>query len=178
MEEQFKDFEFDGMKYKVGNFGTVYGTRFKRPLKQRINGDGYLTVTLGKLKGKRTSIAVHRLVAMLFVPNDDPDNKKEVNHIDYNRQNPRYDNLEWITHVDNIRHSSNAGRFSDSKKGIKNGRSKYSEEEVLKIRELYKLGYTVMDIVKEFYPELNSKERHNKWSTIKRIVTNECYNDI
>ena len=88
MEEQFKDFEFDGMKYKVGNFGTVYGTRFKRPLKQRINRDGYLEVTLGKLENKRTSIAVHRLVAMLFVFNDDPDNKKEVIHIDYNTQNP------------------------------------------------------------------------------------------
>ena len=34
-EEIFKDYEFDEMNYRVGNLGTVYGTRFLRPLKDR-----------------------------------------------------------------------------------------------------------------------------------------------
>lgn len=106
--EEFKDFIFNGIKYKVGNFGTIIGA--KGELKQRTNEDGYLIVTLGR-KNNRRGFSVHRLVAMCFVSNDDPENKTEVNHIDYNRQNPRYDNLEWVSHIDNIRHSVNGGRY-------------------------------------------------------------------
>lgn len=48
-------------------------------------------------------LGVHRLVALAFIPN--PDNLSEVNHKDYDRTNPSVDNLEWISHVDNIRYS-------------------------------------------------------------------------
>lgn len=48
---------------------------------------------------------VHRLVAFAFIENDDPINKTEVNHKDYNRINNRVENLEWISHADNVRYS-------------------------------------------------------------------------
>lgn len=35
----------------------------------------------------------------------------EVNHIDYNRENYSADNLEWITHNQNIKHSVNGGKY-------------------------------------------------------------------
>ena len=102
-EEIFKDFVYDNMEYKVGNFGTIYGTRFSRPLKQRLNGDGYLEVTMGREKGKRTTFRVHRLVATLFVPN--PNNYTEVNHKDYNRLNNCVENLEWVSSSQNKQHA-------------------------------------------------------------------------
>ena len=175
-EEIFKDFTYDEMNYKVGNFGTIYGTRFKRPLKQRLNKDGYLEVTLGREKGKRTTFRVHRLVATLFVPN--PNNYTEINHKDYNRANPRYDNLEWITHKQNIKHSSEKGRYIDCKIGLKNGRSKYTKEEVYKIRNLYDEGKSIMEIIKIMYPSLNFKERRSIWNGIKSIATRKSYNNI
>lgn len=177
MEEIFKEFNYDGITYQIGNLGTIYGIRFKRPLKQRLNKDGYLEVTLGKFKSKRTTFKVHRLVALLFVPN--PNNLPEVNHKDYDRQNARWDNLEWTTHIDNVRYSSQNKRYSKNKEGIKNGRSKYSEDEIKMIRNLFTEGYSVMEIIKKLYPNLSYKERKNKhWSTIKRIVSNEVYKNI
>ena len=175
-EEMFKEFIYDQMKYRVGNFGTIYGTRFKRPLKQRINKDGYLEVTLGRANGKRTTFRVHRLVALLFVPN--PNDYEEVNHKDYNRANPRYDNLEWVTHEQNVKYSSNNGKYSKSKIGLKNGKSKYSKEQVYEIRDLYEQGKSIMEIIKIIHPKLNYKERKNIWNTIKAIAIKKSYSNI
>jgi hypothetical protein len=46
---------------------------------------------------------IHRLVAYAFCPN--PLNKPEVNHKDHNKNNYHADNLEWVTHAENM-HSS------------------------------------------------------------------------
>jgi hypothetical protein len=48
---------------------------------------------------------LHRLVACLFVENDNPLEKTEVNHINGIRTDNRAENLEWVSHADNIRHS-------------------------------------------------------------------------
>src|SRR5690606_3541376 len=45
--------------------------------------------------------AIHRLVAMAYVPN--PNNKPEVDHIDNDPDNNHYTNLQWVTHQENIR---------------------------------------------------------------------------
>ena len=165
-KEIFKDFEFDSMYYKIGNFGTIYGVR-GRPLKQRLNNDGYLMVTLGREKGKRTSFPVHRLVAILFVPN--PNHYPEVNHKDYNRSNPRYDNLEWTTHKNNINYSSDEGRYKGNSEGSKNGRSTFVEKDVIEIRRLYNEGYKVFELAKMF---------NSKWSTIDNIVKRNIWKHI
>lgn len=74
----------------------------------RENHDGYHVVSLKCELGWR-SIGVHRLVATAFIPRDDPD-RNEVNHIDFNRKNNHYKNLEWVTHKENVAYSVNAGR--------------------------------------------------------------------
>ena len=48
---------------------------------------------------------VHRLVAIAFVDNDDPQNKTIVNHIDGNKSNNNADNLEWVTQAGNVAHA-------------------------------------------------------------------------
>lgn len=49
---------------------------------------------------------------MAFLENDDPDHKLEVNHIDYDRTNNVYTNLEWCTHQENVAHSAKVGKYS------------------------------------------------------------------
>ena len=120
MEEVWKDIAGYEGYYQVSNFGNVRAlertilksngivyVRKAREMAKTLNTDGYPTVKLSKNdKGER--IAVHRLVALAFIPN--PNRLPEINHIDFNRQNARVDNLEWVSHKDNILYTINAGR--------------------------------------------------------------------
>jgi len=48
----------------------------------------------------------HKLVALTFLyPTDGNIKNKVVNHIDENKQNNSVENLEWLSHTENIAHS-------------------------------------------------------------------------
>ena len=46
------------------------------------------------------------LIAVVFIKNDDPLNKTEVNHLDLNPLNNAIDNLEWCTKEHNMKYST------------------------------------------------------------------------
>ena len=54
-------------------------------------------------QNKRKSMELSRLVALTYLPN--PENKKEVNHIDGNKYNNHLTNLEWNTIKENRDHA-------------------------------------------------------------------------
>lgn len=60
---------------------------------------GYLAVCLSK-NGKWHCYLAHRLVAQTFIPN--PENLKDVNHINEVKTDNRLENLEWLSHKDNM----------------------------------------------------------------------------
>ncbi|KAK8882929.1 hypothetical protein M9Y10_045575 [Tritrichomonas musculus] len=58
--------------------------------------NGYIQVSLnGKTYRK------HRLIAEQFIPNDDPEHKTQVDHINHDRTDYHIDNLRWVTHSEN-----------------------------------------------------------------------------
>lgn len=69
--------------------------------------DGYLIVNLNK-NNKCYKKKIHRLVAEVFISN--PENKPQVNHIDENKQNNCYLNLEWVTNKENSNHGTKTER--------------------------------------------------------------------
>jgi hypothetical protein len=72
----------------------------ERILKAVINSDGYLQVVLsnnGKVKAKR----IHQLVAESFLNHTACGMKLVVNHINFNRQDNRVENLEIVTNREN-----------------------------------------------------------------------------
>jgi hypothetical protein len=100
-KEQFKDIEFKGKLITVGNYGTILTYDKKKARKLQLNSSGYLCYTKDKC------YLAHRLVAFAWVENTDPTQKKIVNHIDGNKINNHYKNLEWVTHSENMMHSIN-----------------------------------------------------------------------
>lgn len=98
---------FEGL-YKISNDGKVWSEYKRDYLKPRLSMDGYERVALSK-NNKRYEYRVARLVAEAFVEN--PENKPQVNHIDYDTRNNWYENLEWCDNYENSHYSYDAGRF-------------------------------------------------------------------
>ena len=92
---------FDGI-YSVSNYGEVRNNRTGKLMKPSKNEKGYLHINLTK-SGKRKAMRINRLVAQVFIPN--PENKPQVNHIDFNRENNCVNNLEWVTAQENTQYS-------------------------------------------------------------------------
>lgn len=90
------------MGYKISNDGRVFNKKGDKELYYDINHKGYKRVTLF-YEGKSKKYFVHRLVAMLYVEN--PNNKNQVNHIDGDKLNNHYTNLEWVTNKENNSHA-------------------------------------------------------------------------
>lgn len=89
--------------YEISNKGEVRNRTTGKILKGRESKSGYLQVSV-KMNdtGKFTNKYIHRLVAKFFIEN--PEQKKEVNHIDGNKLNNNVDNLEWVTSSENQLH--------------------------------------------------------------------------
>ena len=82
-----------------------------------INNAGYSRICLYH-KPKKQRFFRHRLVVEMFI--DNPNNYKEVNHIDGNKQNNTVTNLEWCDRTYNERDKRrNRGRDIDLYKPFK-----------------------------------------------------------
>ena len=89
--------------YYVSNHGTVKNKR-GMILSLRTNEAGYKIINLTDLNKIRKAYRVHRLVAHAFISNMIKANDK-VNHIDKNKANNFYKNLEWLTQQNNVIHA-------------------------------------------------------------------------
>lgn len=100
--------------YSVSNMGRMRrearapGTHPGYLLKPRPDHEGYMKVNL-KYQGRIIRKSVHVFVAAAFI-GPCPEGQ-EVNHIDPDNANNRADNLEYTTHLENIRHSIRLGRY-------------------------------------------------------------------
>lgn len=94
---------YEGL-YGITSCGRVWSYENKCFLKPSINKKGYQRVNLYK-NGKLKSFLVHRLVAEAYIPN--PNNLPEVDHIDNDKNHNYVNNLQWLSHKDNVRKSCN-----------------------------------------------------------------------
>jgi hypothetical protein len=92
----------DYPNYSVSNLGNVKNNTTNKIMRQNVKG-GYCCLSLVNNK-KNYTFKVHRLVALAFLSN--PDNKPTVNHKDKNRCNNKLENLEWMTHEEQMEHRS------------------------------------------------------------------------
>lgn len=161
MEEIFKDIPgYEGI-YTVSNLGNVRSVRRNKLLTLQLRR-GYPSVIL-QYEGFRKNEAVHRLVALVFIPN--PENKEQINHIDGNKENNCTCNLEWVTASENTKHAHTLGLVPKvDRSGTNNGRSKLSEEDIKFIKNNY------IPRSKEFGNRALAERFGVASSTISRIV--------
>ena len=87
--------------YHVFKNGTIYSKSHKRILKPKILPSGYNSVKLCN-NGQMRDYYTHVLVANAFLKKDEL--RQFVNHIDRNKSNNKLDNLEFVTHPENMQH--------------------------------------------------------------------------
>ena len=73
-----------------------------KEMKTRKTKAGYMQIGL-RNNGKPKNFLVHRLLALHFIPNDDPENKLCIDHLDAVRDNNSLSNLEWVSQAENNR---------------------------------------------------------------------------
>jgi len=123
IEEIWKDIpNYDGL-YQISNLGRIKSLGGKSNhkkdiiMKQKLEKYGYMRISI-----KNKSYLVHRLVAKAFIPN--LENKRTVNHIDGNKLNNNFNNLEWATDSENLKHAYDNHLFK-TMPGWKNRRKIY-----------------------------------------------------
>lgn len=121
-------------RYTFNEDGTILGPSGKELCFHKCK-KGYKRVNLKSNSGKKRTYLVHRLIAKKFIPN--PFNKPQVNHIDGDKNNNSVDNLEWCTAQENVNHSVNVGLV---KRGSKRPNSKLTDEQVIRLKALRKVG--------------------------------------
>lgn len=92
--------------YAVSNNGLIKNMNRNKELKTHIQ-NGYLHVTLS-INKKPKRFNVHRLVAIMFIPNNNLE-RNIVNHKDGNKINNKVENLEWVTAQENTQHAWDTG---------------------------------------------------------------------
>lgn len=108
---------------RIKNKGGRSHVSKERILKPYLNkrGKGYYSVILIDANGNKKNKTVHRLVAEAFIPN--PNNLRDVDHIDDCTTNNKVSNLQWLSSGDNTRKSfkisQRMGRAKLTSKNVK-----------------------------------------------------------
>lgn len=112
--EEWRDIKVNDIdyNYQVSNFGNVRNKLTKHVL-NTILRDGYISICVTDKAFK-----IHRLVALMFINNEDTENKPIVNHIDGNKLNNHYTNLEWTSIKENNQHAIDNGLTKITKRRV------------------------------------------------------------
>lgn len=126
--------------YVVRQDGNVISKRGK-VMKPKLTKNGYYDLNLYIAGEGKKTYRVNRLVALVYIPN--PENKPFVNHIDGNKLNNSVENLEWVTHAENMEHARLTNLI---KRGEDTPVSIYSTEQIEEVCAMMQAGYRNTEI--------------------------------
>lgn len=117
INEIWKELEGFNGQYLVSTLGRLKSIPNKHHkieyiIKGTISKKGYLQVKLRK-NGFSKIYLKHRLIAETFISN--PNNYKQVNHINENKLDNSVENLEWCTNKQNCNHGTRTLRMKCTK---------------------------------------------------------------
>jgi len=129
--------------YSVSSHGRVFSHDYRRSGKfqelaqsklvdRRRNADTFYRRAKMWHIDRKSPTAIHRLVAIAFVPN--PNMQPVVNHKDGDKGNNRADNLEWCSAAQNCHHAEATGLASHVA-GEEHGMAILSEAQAAEIKK-------------------------------------------
>lgn len=142
--------------------GKIYHCDSRILIPFQGNTCNYLSVQLSKY-GISQKYMIHRLVAYSFLKLS-PNSSLEVNHKDGNCRNNCVENLEIVTHQENINHSVAMNLKHDY--GEQSTNAKLTNTQAAEIRKMCHCGIKQVELA-EIY--------HVSKQTINRIVHNKTY---
>lgn len=157
--KNMKDIGFSN--YCITEDGKIFSLISDRFLTNNMMTSGYEKCHIKNDDGLLKHCSIHRSVALMYVEN--PKDKPFVNHIDENKLNNHYTNLEWVTDAENkqLWHDNNPDKHSSIKSYTKIpkeehileespelGGKDFNNETVNRICSLYRNGYRITDINK------------------------------
>lgn len=131
--------------YRIYPDGRIYSEFIHRFITPAFDSKKYLQVTLVNDLGERKTIKLHRLVASAFLPN--LDEKREINHKDFDKTNNSVENLEWCDKNYNVQYNFNHRDYTEQIEKV----SPLSREQVMVIPELIDKGFSIKLIAKLFH---------------------------
>lgn len=111
-DEEWKNILDDnGQKtqYYISNYGRLYASHQRKIKKHSISVNGYARYRLYYGNNITKNISEHKLVATYFLEQPTISSKNTINHIDGNKLNNYYKNLEYMTNLENMQHSVETG---------------------------------------------------------------------
>lgn len=145
--------------YEVSSLGNVKrvaperGAKVGKHLKVRY-ASGYLVVWLSR-NSEVQAFTVHTLVAEAFLG---PRSKgQEINHKDFRTSNNRLDNLEYLTHQENVQHTLEQGRWDY--RGEKHPGARLTNEQVEQMRLEFASGNTALELAKKYEIAIETASR-------------------
>jgi hypothetical protein len=106
------EIQMEGFRHLVAcSNGIIFNKQTKKQVGTCYNGR-YIRVQSSKINGVNIQKRAHQLIAHTFIPN--PENKPFINHIDGITTNNSVENLEWVTHKENMIHARQTGLFNET----------------------------------------------------------------
>jgi hypothetical protein len=109
----------DYPNYSVSSFGNIRNDKTGGLLKNSVGSYNYLRVCLYNSASKKSKcFRVHRLVGLAFI--DNPNNYKELDHINSDKNNNSVSNLQWCSrHVNVVKTPKyTKGKYSSKYRGV------------------------------------------------------------
>jgi len=177
-EEIWKDVVGLEDRYLISNYGNLIRKSDNKTMKGSLNSWGYRTFST-KVDGKIIYMKIHRMVAEVFLerPSDqliekcskEHHGKVLVNHKDGNKTNNYFENLEWCSHSENMKHVYTTGLYKNPA-GVSKTTSYIKDQEIIDyIRSIY------IKSSREFGAPAISKLLDIPVDVVKRIVAGTYY---
>ncbi len=174
-DEVWKELSFTDKKYEISNYGRIKSYCYDHDNGRIVklgNIKGFFNVSL-RVDGKKKSYLVHKLTAEYFVEKT-ADDQDVVIHLDWNKQNNYYLNLQWVTKVESYKRMHKVLQEARKKAGKVVTSSKLNKQDVAVIKGMLEKGVKQNLIAKMFCVsemQVSRIARKENWAEIEPVLT-------